>query len=153
MNKDELLMKNHIIRFEDYQNATGYQRDERVNYFDQSKTDEVSETELSSDSQSESLVSVESQNSVALRTELDAMVLAIDQRNGDTNQVPIDEDSDKLENEIMFGDLNRVDSDMDESVVVQNVVAIDYSEKMLTTKSQSTKVMDNLHRLFKEEAL
>ena len=81
------------------------------------------------------------------------MVLAIDQRNGDTNQVPIDEDSDKLENEIMFGDLNRVDSDMDESVVVQNVVAIDYSEKMLTTKSQSTKVMDNLHRLFKEEAL
>ena len=51
-------MQNHIISFEDYQKATGYERQERVDYFKQSKNDLEKETE--SDDDSESMVSVAS---------------------------------------------------------------------------------------------
>jgi hypothetical protein len=54
----DLLMQNHIISFEDYQKATGYERQERVDYFKQSKSDLEKETE--SDDDSESMVSVAS---------------------------------------------------------------------------------------------
>lgn len=54
----DLLMQNHIISFEDYQKATGYERQERVDYFKQSKNDLEKETE--SDDDSESMVSVAS---------------------------------------------------------------------------------------------
>ena len=44
------------------------------------------------------------------------------------------DDSDELENEILFNGPNK-DHDFNESVVIQNVTAIDYSQKMVTTKS------------------
>ena len=120
-------MKGHQIRFEDYQKATGYQRADRVDYFRQNKSD--GPTDLASEAnKSESFVSVESYDLVVFRTELNA------QKNGDTNPVLTGDNSDELENEILLNGPNQ-DHDFNESVVIQNVTTIDYSQKMVTTKS------------------
>ena len=54
----DLLMQNHIICFEDYQKATGFQRGDRVDYF--SKNGPKLQIESDSECDTESIISVES---------------------------------------------------------------------------------------------
>lgn len=65
---------------------------------------------------------MDSQDIEALRAELDAMRFDIEFKNGYTNKNPTAEDSEELENEILFGGPNQVDglidTDIDESVVI-----------------------------------
>lgn len=149
-------MQNHIISFEDYQKATGYERQERVDYFKQSKSDLEKETE--SDDDSESMVSVASFDQQILVAELNAMMQDVDLRNDfakPAGPTKVDSgDSDELEDSDVFpGVLHLVDEDIDESAVIQGVTTLDYSKNMVynknksyndVTKAQSSKTMGKL---------
>ena len=65
---EDLLMQNHIISFDDFRKATGYERQERVNYYQQSKNDLEMVTD--SDEDSESMISVASLDQEILAAEL-----------------------------------------------------------------------------------
>ena len=85
----DLLMHHHIICFEDYQKATGYERQPRINYFQ--KDENMLQIESDSDVYSESLISVESNDPKFIMAELDAMMVDFDFKKGKIDQ---GEDSD-----------------------------------------------------------
>ena len=118
----ELLMQNRVVSFEDFRKATGYERQERVNYFQQSKNEVEMETD--SDDGTQSLLSVASFDQNVLHAELNAMMLDVDMRNIFSKPGPtkVDSgDSEELEDDVMPEMLCMVDDeddDIDESAVI-----------------------------------
>lgn len=162
----ELLTRNHIISFEDFQKATGYERHERVDYFQKSKND--LQIESDSDEDTESFISVASYDRLALQAELNSMMQDVELRNDFIKPAPTKHDSgesDELQDsDGIPGDpeatLCLVDDDIDESAGIQGVTTLDYSKNMAknksyndVTKAQSSKTMGKLMGAFEEETL
>ena len=144
-------MQNHIICFEDYQKATGYERHDRINYFQKNECQLSIESDTDVDT--ESMTSVQSYDQQQLKAELDVMMLNLDLKK-EQKAEESDSSLDDLVPGMPYQELCLVNDDDDAPVGIQGVPTTSASEKMVNTKlGGSSKTMDKLQKLFEEEAL